>query len=168
MKKYVIVSLVVLTSFSLFNGCAQDPVLATGQEVFKRYCATCHQQDGNGLEGAFPSLHNSEWVQGDKGRLIRLTLRGMQGPIVVHDKPFNNVMTPHDFLEDNQIAAVLTFVRVSFGNNADAVSENEVALIRSSLTSNDLYVASELEVLTGFPDQDQEGAARMDSAAVGQ
>ena len=98
-------------------------------------------------------MHNSEWVQGDKGRLIRLALRGMQGPIVVHQKPFNNVMTPHDFLENNQIAAVLTFVRGSFGNDADAVSESEVERVRVSLTSDELFVASELEGLLGIPEE---------------
>jgi len=153
MKSVIAAGLAVLFSVSLLNGCAEDPVFTTGQEIFKRYCATCHQQDGNGLEGAFPSLHNSEWVQGDKGRLIRLALRGMQGPIVVHQKPFNNVMTPHDFLENNQIAAVLTFVRGSFGNDADAVSESEVERVRVSLTSDELFVASELEGLLGIPEE---------------
>ena len=48
----------------LLSGCSKDPVLVSGQDVFTRYCATCHQQDGKGIKGAFPSLHDSEWVSG--------------------------------------------------------------------------------------------------------
>ena len=134
------------------SGCQKDPVLATGQDVFTKYCATCHQQDGQGIDGAFPSLHASEWVNGDTGRLIRLTLRGMQGAIVINGKTYNNAMTPHGFLTDDQIAGVLTFVRQEFSNSADPVTSEEVAAVRSSLVSDDMYIASELEHLTGIPE----------------
>ena len=133
------------------SGCTNDPVLVTGQDVFRKYCATCHQQDGKGIEGAFPSLHASEWVSGDKGRLIRLVLRGMQGPILVNGVSYNNVMTPHDFLTDDQIAAVLTFVRQEFDNDSEPVDSSEVASVRMSLDSDELYMASELENLLGIP-----------------
>ena len=71
-----------------------------------RYCATCHQPDGSGVEGAFPSLHQTEWTEGDRGRLIRLVLYGMQGPIEVNGAVYNNVMTPHGFLTDEQVAGL--------------------------------------------------------------
>ena len=138
----------------LLSGCSKDPMLVTGQDVFTKYCATCHQQDGNGITGAFPSLHDSEWVSGDKGRLIRLVLRGMQGPIVVKGETFNNVMTPHAFLTDDQIASVLTFVRQEFDNDGDKVEAEEVALVRASLTSDELFQASVLEQLVGMPTEE--------------
>ena len=139
----------------LLSGCSKDPVLVSGQDVFTRYCATCHQQDGKGIKGAFPSLHDSEWVSGDKGRLIRLVLRGMQGPIVVNGETYNNVMTPHSFLTDDQVASVLSFVRQEFDNDADKVEAEEVALIRASLTSDELYLASELEQLVSMPSEEE-------------
>ncbi|NQV72341.1 cytochrome c [bacterium] len=135
----------------LLSGCSKDPMLVSGQDVFTKYCATCHQQDGKGISGAFPSLYDSEWVSGDKGRLIRLVLRGMQGPIVVKGETYNNVMTPHSFLTDEQVASVLTFVRQEFDNDADKVEAGEVAVVRASLTSDELYIASELENLLGIP-----------------
>jgi len=138
--------------FVLFlSGCAKDPVLVQGETIFMSYCATCHQKDGKGIPTAFPSLHNSEWVSGDKGRIIRLVLRGMQGSIEVNGETFNNVMTQHSFLSDAQLAAVLTFVRQEFENDADSVSAVEVSLVRASLVSDELFIASELAELFGIP-----------------
>ncbi len=137
---------VVLTS-----GCGPTPGQIAGQDVFARYCALCHQADGAGVPGAFPPLTDSEWVQGDEGRLIRLVLNGMQGPITVHGQEYNNVMTPHAFLTDEQIANVLTYVRSSFGNDAGPVGEEQVARVRESNTQEGLWMVSELEGMIGIP-----------------
>jgi mono/diheme cytochrome c family protein len=141
----------------VLSGCSKDPVLVQGEDIFRKYCSTCHQPDGQGLPGLFPSLHESDWVAGDKGRLIRLALRGMQGPIVVNGNRFSNVMTPHDFLTDEQISAVLTFVRQSFGNDAEAVLADEVARVRISLTDDAIFDASVLEGISGIPDSTATG-----------
>ena len=143
-----------LACFTLWigiSGCTKDPVIEAGGAIFSKYCATCHQPDGNGISGAFPSLHDSEWVAGDKGRLIRLVLRGMQGSIEIKGETFNNVMTPHDFLSDDQISSVLTFLRQTFQNDADSVSVRDIGLVRASLISEELFIASELAELTGIP-----------------
>lgn len=137
-------------------GCSKDPALVEGQLLFKSYCATCHQADGKGIGGTFPSLHASEWVSGDKGRLIRLALKGMQGPIVVNGESYNNVMTPHGFLSDQQLSAVLTFVRQEFENHGEPVSAQEIGWVRASLDSDDLFIASELAEMTGIPQPSNE------------
>ena len=64
-------------------------------------------------------------------------------------------MTPHSFLTDDQVASVLSFVRQEFDNDADKVEAEEVALIRASLTSDELYLASELEQLVGMPSEEE-------------
>lgn len=87
----------------------------TGGAVYAQTCATCHGMDGNGVNRAFPPLEGSPWVNLPERYLARLVLRGLRGPIVVHDQTYNNVMPPHDFLTDEQMAAVLTFVRTEFG-----------------------------------------------------
>lgn len=122
--------------------------------IYERYCATCHQQDGTGVEGAFPPLVDSEWVSGDEGRLIRLVLRGMQGPIEVNGVAYNNIMTPHGFLNDAQVAAVLSYVRDRFGEGASPVDSAVVALVRAESGKGPIYVASELEELTGIPGEE--------------
>jgi mono/diheme cytochrome c family protein len=138
----------------LWMGCSSEPAPGSGGEIFVRYCATCHQPDGSGVEGAFPSLHQTEWTEGDKGRLIRLVLYGMQGPIEVNGAEYNNVMTPHGFLTDEQVAAVLTFVRSNFGNDAEAVTPDEVARVRAAEGDRDLYESSRLYYRIGIPEAD--------------
>ena len=105
-----------------------------GEKVFKQYCFACHQMDGKGVPGNFPPLINTDWVNGDKERLIKLVINGMEGPIQVNGVTYNSVMTPHGFLSDEEIAGVLTYVRSNFENNSSAVTVEEVQQIRASLT----------------------------------
>lgn len=109
----------------------ENPV---GEKVYKQYCFACHQMDGNGVPGNFPPLTETEWVNGDKERLIKLVINGMEGPIEVKGETYNNVMTAHGFLSDEEIAGVLTYVRSNFGNNSSAVTVEEVQQVRASLT----------------------------------
>ncbi len=122
-----------------------------GAEIYNRegHCATCHQPDGLGLESAhFPPLAESRWVTQDVDRLIKLTLHGMQGPIVVKGKKYPGLvpMTPFGgMLDDTDIAAVLTYVRNSFGNKAAIVTPEQVKRVRAATKAQDgFYVPEEL------------------------
>jgi len=104
-----------------------------GQAVFEGRCAACHQTTGQGLPGAFPPLVGSEYVTGDVARLARIVLHGLQGPVEVGGQSFNGAMPAWaDLLSDAEIAAVLTYVRSSWGNAAEAVSADAVAQERSA------------------------------------
>lgn len=105
-----------------------DP-MALGKRIYNN-CVTCHQADGEGVEGAFPPLARSEWVLGDEDTLVRILLHGMQGPVTVLGKPYNSEMPAWGQLRDEQIAAVLTYVRASWGNGAPPVAPEAVARIR--------------------------------------
>jgi mono/diheme cytochrome c family protein len=109
-----------------------------GAKVFRResHCITCHQANGKGMKNVYPPLMNSKWVSGDEQRLIKLTLHGLWGKIkvsgVVYD-PSTGVppMTAFkDILNDKELAAVLTYVRNSWGNKAAPISEKTVKKIR--------------------------------------
>ena len=78
----------------------------------------------------YPALQKTDWVHGDKTRLISLLLNGQQGEITVNGQVFRGVMPTHQYLTDEQIADVLSFVRSNFGNTASAVLPEEVATIR--------------------------------------
>ncbi|MDX1907167.1 MAG: c-type cytochrome [Bacteroidia bacterium] len=106
------------------------PNVAEGEKVYKTYCIACHMVDGKGIEGLNPPLAGSDWVAGDKTRLINVVLNGLQGEIEVNGTKYNGVMASHGFLTNAQIAGVLTYVRSNFGNSADAVSVAEVNAIR--------------------------------------
>jgi len=144
----------LLAAGSVATGCSSEPAPGSGGEIYARYCATCHQSDGNGIERAFPTLRGTEWANGDKGRLIRLVLYGMQGPIEVKGETYNNVMTPHGFLTDDQVAAVLTFVRSNFDNDADEVFPDEVARVRAAEGDRDLFRSERLQYRIGIPEAD--------------
>lgn len=105
--------------------------METGQTVYGQYCTVCHQKDGAGVPGAFPPLQETEWVNGEKDTLISIVLNGLQGEITVKGETYNSVMTPHNFLTDEEIASVLTYVRQSFGNNSSEIKAEEVASIRN-------------------------------------
>lgn len=107
--------------------------MSLGDSVYSQYCVACHQSDGRGVTGAFPTLHQTEWVQGEKLALVSIIINGMQGPIVVKGEEYNNVMPQHGFLSDEEVAAVLTYVRNSFGNNASEVTVEDVKDIRNRL-----------------------------------
>jgi mono/diheme cytochrome c family protein len=92
-------------------------------------------ENGEGVPGLYPPLSQTKYVLGDKEWLIKNILLGQQGPIVVKGEHYNNIMTKLDFLRDKQIAEVLTYVRSNFGNNASAVTEEEVRAVRSSLSN---------------------------------
>jgi mono/diheme cytochrome c family protein len=124
----------------------------TGREVYHRegYCATCHQADGAGLPAAgFPPLKGSEWVTGDPERLIKLSLKGLQGPITVGGKKYPGQVPMTAFeglLTDMEMAAVLTYVRNAFDNKATPVDPRQVRAIRAELKDRKtFYTASELE-----------------------
>lgn len=105
---------------------------SAGEVAYNTYCAVCHQRDGQGDATRYPTLSESEWVTGDKRTLINLVLNGIQGPITVKGKQVNGVMPKHDFLSNEEIAQILTYVRVSFGNSSSAIREGEVARVREA------------------------------------
>jgi mono/diheme cytochrome c family protein/glucose/arabinose dehydrogenase len=120
-------------------GAIDNKILAAGKAIYSRdgYCLTCHQADGKGLEAAgFPPVAGSNWVLGSDERIIKLVLKGMYGPIEVNGKkyPGQVPMTPFEgMLKDDEVAAVITYVRNSFGNKAPAVTADKVKAVRASI-----------------------------------
>jgi len=104
-----------------------------GEDVYKSTCLVCHQADGNGVPGMHPPLTNSDWVTGDKERLIRIILEGIEGEIEVNGEIVNSVMPPQPTLDASQVADVLTFIRHSFGNDASGVTVEEVQAVMDDM-----------------------------------
>jgi len=133
-SKHLLAAVCVLPFTSLIH--AQDS-LARGQTVYMQVCFACHQPTGLGLPGMFPPLASSDWVAAKKpDRIIRMVLHGFTGPITLNGKPFASpapLMPPQGAaLSDTQIADVLSYVRSSFGNQASAVTPEQVAAIREA------------------------------------
>jgi putative heme-binding domain-containing protein len=122
-----------------------------GAEIYGRdgYCATCHQPDGEGLAlSGFPPLTKSSWVTENDDRLIRLTLKGMFGPLELDGKKYPGLtpMTPFGgLLSDEDVSAVLTFVRNSFGNKAPVIPAAKIKEVREAVKDKlDFYTPEEL------------------------
>jgi mono/diheme cytochrome c family protein len=110
-----------------------DPKVV-GKRLYSQNCVVCHQANGQGVAGQFPPLAGSEWVNGSakhgENHLILLMLHGHQGPMQVMGGNYNNAMPQWKQLSDDQIAAVLTYIRSEWGNKSDAVEPASVALLR--------------------------------------
>lgn len=104
-----------------------------GEATYSTVCAACHQATGQGLPGAFPPLAGSEWVTADPETPIRIVIAGLSGPITVKGGQFASMMPPPAGLDDEKIAAVLTYVRSHFENKAEAVTKEKVAEVRASM-----------------------------------
>jgi len=133
MKKRII--LPVLLSLIL-HSCAEknkpaDAATDPGKEVYMKYCLACHQMDGSGVPGLYPPIRKTDWVEGDKTRLIGLLINGQQGVIIVNGKKYQGDMPSHQYLTDEQVAQVLTYIRSNYGNLADPVKPDEVAAVRN-------------------------------------
>ena len=107
-----------------------------GAEIYARdgHCSTCHQPDGLGLPAAgFPPLAHSPWVIENEERMIKLTLNGLLGPMEVMGKSYPGLvpMTPFgDMLNNEELAAVLTYVRNSFGNQSAPITAEKIEEVR--------------------------------------
>ena len=106
--------------------------MAIGQKIYNQYCMACHQSNGKGASGRFPPLNATDWVIGDKERLVHLILNGMEGEIEVNGEIYNGLMPQHSFLNDDQIADVLTYIRTHFDNKATIITAEEVEKFRKS------------------------------------
>ncbi len=115
-----------------------DPMVL-GKRVFTVNCVTCHQATGQGVPNAFPPLVGSEWVLGNDwhgdNHLVKILLHGLQGPIQVKGNTYNGAMPPWNMLKDEEIAAVLTYIRNEWGNSAPPITAEQVAKIRAETAS---------------------------------
>jgi len=117
----------------------RPPVAATGalpavdgKQLFGAKCAACHQASGAGVAGVFPPLVGAEWVVGSEKVLISILLHGVQGELEVKGNIYKGVMPAFGTLADEEIAAVLTYIRSDWGNQAAAVTAAAVKAQREA------------------------------------
>jgi mono/diheme cytochrome c family protein len=110
---------------------------ARGAQGYLDNCATCHRPDGQGYEGVFPSLAGNPVVQGkDPTSLISIVLRGSETP-QTSAAPAQFTMPAFAWrLSDAEVADVISFVRASWGNQAQAIATQDVAGRRERISSS--------------------------------
>jgi len=107
----------------------EDQVKA-GQVLFAGTCSTCHQANGEGLQGVFPPLAKSDFIAADPKRVAKIITHGLQGPIKVNGHDYTSVMPPMSQLTDDEVANITTYVLNSWGNPGGQVHKDEVTAIR--------------------------------------
>ncbi len=131
---------------------ADHAQFALGKRHYAVICAACHQPHGQGLQALAPPLVDSEWVTGSPTRLIALTMDGVMGPITVDGKlyqmpdiqPLMPGMRANPEINDEQIAAMLTYVRNEWGNAASPITPEMVAKWRESQEARAPFTPEEL------------------------
>lgn len=113
-------------------------MLAEGKKQYGMICAACHGDDGLGKPGQAPPLAGSEWVNSeDFTRLEEIPQLGLSGEVHVNGQDWNLQMAPMGAaLSDADLAAVLTYIRGSWGNKASAVSETDVKAMRGTVAGH--------------------------------
>ena len=110
-----------------------------GAAIFQSVCQNCHGKDGNGIASLAPPLNNSEWVKGDKNRLIPIVLYGLTGPVKVDGKlykaPEINGDMPGVFenkeFSDADLAQLLNLIRNSWNNKGEKITEEDIKNTRN-------------------------------------
>jgi protein SCO1/2 len=122
----------------------------SGRELYLANCASCHQDDGHGVAGKYPSLIDSPWVLGAPNRLVALTLDGVSGGHHEARGSYEGVMPAYrTILTPTLISSVLTYVRQSWGNRAPSISAGYVQkLISASPPRTSFWSWQALEALT--------------------
>ncbi|MDH5674213.1 MAG: cytochrome c [Myxococcales bacterium] len=136
-----------------------SPVLREGDEAaaeavvpaggaYATVCQACHQENGEGMPGAFPPLAGSEWITGDPETPIRIVLLGLSGEIEVKGTKFNAMMPPPAGITDEQIVEAINHARTSWGNQASEIDLALVKSVRDSLAGRtNAWSADELNTL---------------------
>jgi len=134
MKKIIFATAIIMiaiVSQSFYQNTIPAASLQNGQNVYATYCMSCHMENGEGLENAFPSLVKTGNLN-DKNRLVKIILQGMRGPITVKGMKYESEMAGVD-LTDKEVADVINYIRNSWGNKAPTMQASEVVVAKKSV-----------------------------------
>jgi cytochrome c oxidase cbb3-type subunit II len=122
---------------------------ADGGAVYARICTACHQPNGQGISGAFPPLAGSDWLLKDPETPVRIVLHGLQGTVEVKGMTYNGVMPEWGSkLSNEEIAAVLTHERKTWGNSGEEITPDMVDKVRKDTANrSNPWTSEELQKL---------------------
>jgi cbb3-type cytochrome c oxidase subunit III len=123
--KYLVLALCLglLGNVALAQSEGQGDAVQKGQTVFEENCAQCHRSNGEGLPAAFPALSKNPFVVGDPKPVMATVLNGLKGNL-------GQMPAWKEKLDDQQIAAVVTYIRQAWSNRAAPVTPAMVAATR--------------------------------------
>jgi len=124
---------------------AFQPDPEKGLQLYTQHCATCHMPNGVGMPGIFPPLAQSNWIDGNQERTIKIILAGLAGEMTVNGAKYNgNMPNVGAALKDGQIAHIVTYVNQAWGNTQPPVTDAEVAGVRQKIGARGQYSVKEI------------------------
>ena len=108
---------------SLALGQGDSDLLKQGQEIFDNICADCHRSNGEGLPNKFPAHKGNPFVQGDPLPVLHTVLNGRKGKL-------GQMPAWGGKFNDQEIAAVVSYIRNAWGNKASIIKPEDVAAAR--------------------------------------
>jgi mono/diheme cytochrome c family protein len=131
-------------------------IYAEGYQIYNKICSNCHGLDGRGISAVAPPLNRSEWVTGNKDKLISVILKGLRGPVVVNGKIYakpvisGNMPSFGRRFSDEKIISVINFIRHNWNNNASDIKKDDVEQMRKRFKNHEgAFTAKELDKLFG-------------------
>jgi mono/diheme cytochrome c family protein/glucose/arabinose dehydrogenase len=124
-----------------------------GAALFRSICQTCHGADGNGIKSLAPPLNNSNWVKGDKNKLIPIILYGLTGPVKVNETVYGPPEINGDMpgignnkeFTDQDLSQLLSFIRKSWRNDAPEINAADIKKVRDKYKGRQkAFTATEL------------------------
>jgi len=124
----LIVSLCCFYSFCLAQSSLESSIIK-GKIIYENECLSCHQENGEGIMGAFPPLAKSDYFQDDISKAIDALLTGLEGELIVNGNTYYGVMDPVN-LSNQEIADVLNYIQNSWGGKANELEVVDIENMR--------------------------------------
>ncbi|WP_281301289.1 MULTISPECIES: cytochrome c [unclassified Iodidimonas] len=110
---------------------ADDSLSTHGKAVYDQHCLVCHQADGGGVPNMQPELWSSPRLNGPAPALIRFILHG-SADLPPEQRSHDNIMPGFATLFDEDLAALLSYLRQTFDNEAPAITAAQIARVRAA------------------------------------
>ncbi len=119
-----ILSLSTIVLCSFYQTFDLKASMERGKTIYEAQCISCHMTEGKGLEGVFPPLVKTDYLN-DKNRLIKVVVLGVRGPMSINGVDYNGEMTGFS-LSDEQVSDVLNYIRNAWGNKSAPILPEEI------------------------------------------
>lgn len=131
MKKIILILTILVIAVFTQSFKQANTSVQNGKQVYESNCMSCHQEQGEGISGAFPALAKTGNLA-DKNKLVKIILQGMRGPINVKGVKYDGEMASVS-LSDKETADVINYIRNSWGNKAPMISVADVAAAKKAV-----------------------------------
>jgi len=108
-----------------------------GAKLYTTHCASCHGDQGQGLERLIPPVAGTDYVARHRAELPCLIRKGLKGPLVVNGIEYNQVMPGHEDLTDSQITNLLNFLQTNWGNQNQPYTIREASELLDRCNGSD-------------------------------